>query len=74
MKKLVLVWKINENARLYNMIQLMESFNERCCYRVDLYIEEDIEEQIHNNFERPLTFLRNISNKNLGISCLLYTS
>lgn len=61
-------WKINENARLYNMIQLMESFNERCCYRVDLYIEEDIEEQIHKNFERPLTFLRNISNKNLGIS------
>mgnify|MGYP006928870782 CR=1 FL=1 len=46
----------------------MESFNERCCYRVDLYIEEDIEEQIHKNFERPLTFLRNISNKNLGIS------
>ncbi len=61
-------WKMNENARLYNMIKLMESFNERCCYRVDLYIEEDIEEHIHKNFERPLTFLRNISNNNLGIS------
>lgn len=61
-------WEMNENARLYNMIQLMESFNERCCYRVDLYVEKDLEEQIHKNFERPLTFLRNISNKEEGIS------
>ncbi len=61
-------WEMNENARLYNMIQLMESFDERCCYRVDLYVQEDLEEQIHKNFERPLTFLRNISNKEQGIS------
>lgn len=59
-------WEMNENARLYNMIQLMESFNERCCYRVDLYVQKDLEEQIHKNFERPLTFLRNISNNNRG--------
>lgn len=55
-------WEMNENARLYNMIQMMESFNEKCCYRVDLYTEKDLEEQIHKNFEKPLTFLRNISN------------
>lgn len=61
-------WEMNENARLYNMIQLMESFDERCCYRVDLYVQKDLEEQIHKNFERPLTFLRNISNKEQGIS------
>lgn len=61
-------WEMNENARLYNMIQMMESFNEKCCYRVDLYTEKDLEEQIHKNFERPLTFLRNISNDNR--SCL----
>lgn len=61
-------WEMNENARLYSMIQLMESFDERCCYRVDLYVQEDLEEQIHKNFERPLTFLRNISNKEQGIS------
>lgn len=63
-------WEMNESARLYNMIQMMESFNEKCCYRVDLYTEEDLEEQIHRNFERPLTFLRNISNKESGVSIL----
>lgn len=61
-------WEMNENARLYNMIQMMESFNEKCCYRVDLYVQEDLEEQIHKNFEKPLTFLRNISNKEQGLS------
>ncbi len=61
-------WEMNENARLYNMIQMMESFDEKCCYRVDLYVEEDLEEQIHKNFERPLIFLRNISNKERGLS------
>jgi len=63
-------WEMNENARLYNMIQMMESFDEKCCYRVDLYTEENLEEQIHKNFEKPLTFLRNISNKKQGISAL----
>lgn len=57
-------WEINENARLYNMIQMMESFDEKCCYRVDLYTEKDLEEDIHKNFKKPLTFLRNISNDN----------
>lgn len=61
-------WIMNDNARLYNMMQLMASFDERCCYRVDLYVEEDLEEKIHKNFERPLTFLRNLSNKERGIS------
>lgn len=61
-------WTMTDNARLYNMIQLMESFDERMCYRVDLYIEDGLEEEIHKNFERPLTFLRNISNKEQGIS------
>lgn len=63
-------WEMNKNARLYNMIQMMESFDEKCCYRVDLYTEENFEEQIHKNFEKPLTFLRNISNKKQGISAL----
>ncbi len=61
-------WEMNESARLYSIIQLMQSFDENCCYRVDLYVEEDLEEQIHKNFEKPLTFLRNISNKEQGLS------
>ena len=61
-------WEMNENARLYDMIQLMEAFNERCCYRVDLYAQEDLEEQIHKRFESPLSVLRNISNTKRGLS------
>ncbi len=61
-------WKMNEKARLYNLIKLMQSFNEKCCYRVDLYVEKDMEEQIHKNFERPLSYLRNLSRRDNGIS------
>lgn len=61
-------WEMNDNARLYNLFKLMESFDVQCCYRVDLYTEKDFEEQIHKNFERPLTYLRNISNREQGIS------
>lgn len=61
-------WEMKEDARLYSMIRLMESFDEKCCYRVDLYTEDDLEGQIHNSFERPLTFLRNISSKEQGLS------
>lgn len=61
-------WEMNENARLYNMSQLMEAFDEKCCYRVDLYVQEDLEERIHKNFETPLSVLRNISNTKRGLS------
>lgn len=63
-------WEINDKARLYNMFQLMQAFNVECCYRVDLYAIEELEEQIHRSFEKPLIFLRNISNKSRGISQL----
>ena len=61
-------WEIAENARLYSLLKMMQSFNERCIYRVDLYTEENIAERIHRNFEKPLTYLRNISNHERGIS------
>lgn len=63
-------WEINEDARLFNMIELMESFDEECCYRVDIYAVPELEEQIHKSFEKPLIFLRNISNKSRGVSQL----
>ncbi len=63
-------WEINEESRLYNMIQLIQSFDEKCCYRVDLYAIDDLEEQIHKSFEKPLMFLRNISIKSEGVSVL----
>ena len=61
-------WELNDTARLYNLIKLMQSFNERVCYRVDLFTERRLEEKIHKNFEKPLTYLRNLSNRDRGIS------
>lgn len=61
-------WEISENARLYGLLKMMQSFGERCVYRVDLYAEEDIVDRIHRNFEKPLTYLRNISSQERGIS------
>ena len=52
-------WKVNENARLYSVCKLMQSFDVKCCYCVDVFTEENAADQIHKNFERPLAFLRN---------------
>ena len=52
-------WKTNENARLYSACKLMQSFDMKCCYCVDIFTEENAAETIHKNFERPLAFLRN---------------
>lgn len=61
-------WEVNEKNRLLGLYKLMESFHESCCYRVDLYPEEDLEEEIHQAFERPLAYLRNVSRTVRGIS------
>lgn len=65
---LVSNWEMNDTARLYNILKMMQAFDEKCCYRVDLYPEKNLEEEIHKNFERPLSYLRNISRKDKGIS------
>lgn len=61
-------WEISKEARLYGLLKMMQSFDEKCVYRVDLYTEDGITERIHRNFEKPLTFLRNISNQERGVS------
>lgn len=61
-------WEIAGEARLYGLFKMMQSFDEKCIYRVDLYTEEEIADRIHRNFEKPLTYLRNISNQERGIS------
>ena len=61
-------WEISEDARLYGLLKMMQSFNEKCVYRVDLYTEKEIADRIHGNFEKPLTYLRNISSQERGIS------
>lgn len=60
-------WEVNEGSRLYSLLKLMESFDERCCYRVDLYAVEGLNEQIHKNFERPLGFLRGSNTARTGL-------
>lgn len=49
-------WEINEEARLYNLITLMASLNERCCYCVDFGVPLNIVEDVHKSFEKPLSF------------------
>lgn len=61
-------WKIRDHCRLYNIFKLMESFNEPCCYRVDLFVQKELEEKIHKSFENPLTYLRNSYTSKTGIS------
>ena len=61
-------WEISEDARLYGLLKMMQSFDEKCVYRVDLYTEEGIADRIHRNFEKPLAYLRNISSQERGIS------
>ncbi|MCD7842587.1 MAG: DUF87 domain-containing protein, partial [Lachnospiraceae bacterium] len=52
-------WEINNNSRLFNLISLMGTFNERCCYSVDFSSSLNVVEEIHKNFDKPLNFLRN---------------
>ena len=61
-------WEMNDEARLYSVFKMMESFDENCCYRIDLYTEKNFNEQIHKSFTKPLSYLRNIKNKERGIS------
>lgn len=60
-------WKVKDNCRLYNIFKLMESFGVKCCYRVDLFTENGLEEEIHRSFRNPLTYLRNISRQDNGV-------
>ena len=60
-------WEVNESARLYSLLKIMESFNEQCCYRVDLYAVEGMNEKVHKNFERPLSFLRGSATAYTGL-------
>lgn len=61
-------WTVKEDARLYHIFKLMEAFDVKCCYRVDLYAINELEETIHKAFVAPLTYLRNTSRREKGFS------
>lgn len=61
-------WKVKDDARLYHIFKLMEAFNENCCYRVDLYAVNELEETIHKAFKNSLMYLRNTAKHEEGFS------
>lgn len=67
-------WEVNEEARLYSLFKLMESFDEKCCYRVDIYSIDGLNENIHKNFEKPLNFLRGGNIQQTGLETSPYKS
>lgn len=50
-------WNVNENGRLYNMLQIMEAYDESCVYRVDLY-PVDANDKLRKTLSRPMSILR----------------
>lgn len=61
-------WDMNDDGRLYQMFKMMQSFDQRCCYCVNLSVEPGMEEAIHDSLSKPLKMLRNISGSSQGIS------
>lgn len=54
-------WEMNDNGRLYNMTKMMESIDESCLYRVDLYPVERAE-SLRRMLTKPISVLRNKQN------------
>lgn len=50
-------WEMNEDARLYNMCNMMEALQQTVLYRVDLYPVER-SETLRENLRRPISILR----------------
>lgn len=50
-------WKMNEDARLYNMFKLVNSLNKNCLYRVDVY-PVDYSERVKNSLDTVMANLR----------------
>lgn len=50
-------WEMNDNGRLYNMTKMMESIDESCLYRVDLYPVERAE-RLRRMLSKPVSVLR----------------
>ena len=50
-------WEMNEDGRLYNMLKLMESLDQRVLYRIDLYPVER-SAALRDALRKPMTVLR----------------
>lgn len=52
------MWEMQEESRLYGMMKMMQSFNVKCEFRLDLYAD-NISETMQEKFKKPLHWLRN---------------
>ena len=52
------MWEMQDESRLYSMMKMMQSFNVKCEFRLDLYAD-NISETMQENFKKPLHWLRN---------------
>lgn len=60
-------WEMNEDGRLYTMMNLMESLNEKMLYRVDLFPVER-SDALRDAFRKPMTLLRERQYMRMGSS------
>lgn len=52
------LWEMQDESRLYNMLKMMQAFNVKCEYRLDIYAD-NIADTMHERFRKPLHWLRN---------------
>lgn len=64
---LVSQWEMNEEGRLYTMMNLMEALNEKMLYRVDLYPSAKGEE-LRKALRKPVAVLRERQTQRIGDS------
>lgn len=53
-------WKVNDNARLYSMMKMMETLDKKCIYMVNLY-PVDYSSRLENGLTYPMKQLRELS-------------
>lgn len=62
-------WEMQEESRLYNMMKMMQAFNKKCEFRLDLYAD-NIAEIMQKAFVKPLHWLRNNCKPNTHVNML----
>lgn len=63
------MWEMQDKSRLYNMLKLMQSFDIKCQYRLDIY-PDDLSLLLREKFKKPLTWLRNNSRPSIHINMI----
>ena len=62
-------WEMQDESRLYNMLKMMQAFDVKCEYRLDIYAD-NIADEMHEQFRKPLHWLRNNCKPNAYVNIL----